>query len=82
VRLKRLEAEREQIHAQLQELEDRQQRDMESLRQQKADMARQREIRPDQRKAPQQGAGDKLDRILEKLEQLERRVGRLERAGR
>jgi hypothetical protein len=82
VRLKRLEAEREQIHAQLQELEDRQQRDMESLRQQQAENAGEDNIRPDQRKAPQQGAGDKLDRILEKLEQLSRRVDRLERAGR
>jgi hypothetical protein len=81
VRLKKLEAEREKIHAELQELEARAQRDMDTLRQKQAEMARQQEIRPDQRKAPQQVGGDKLDRILEKLEQLERRLERLEWRG-
>jgi RNA polymerase sigma-70 factor (ECF subfamily) len=82
VMLKQLNAEREQVQAQLQELEAQAQRDMESLRQKEAEITRQQAIRPEQRKAPQPTAGAKLDRILDKLEQLERRLDRLERANR
>ena len=53
-----------------------------ALRQKEAEIAREHEMRPDQRKASQPAAGDKLDRILEKLEQLERRLDKLERHGR